>query len=158
VFTSLKTVGGIRHRARHLAMRLGLLSAALLAAFLTWTQVETGTTGSLVAEVIAVLAALVTIPVVFRGREGWAFLFSGVGVVATFAMLFLALFPDVMPSSLNPAWSLTAANAAAGPYTLKIITWVAAFATPLILLYQGWTYWVFRKRIGVQHIPAPVHH
>ncbi len=69
-------------------------------------------------------------------------------------MIFLALFPDVMPSSTDPAWNLTVTNAASSPYTLKIMTWVAAFTTPLIMGYQAWTYWVFRKRIGTQHIPA----
>jgi cytochrome d ubiquinol oxidase subunit II len=69
-------------------------------------------------------------------------------------VLFLCLFPDVLPSTLNPAWSLTVANASSAHYTLTVMTWVAGFFTPLVLLYQGWTYWVFRKRIGVQHIPA----
>ncbi len=72
-------------------------------------------------------------------------------------MLFLALFPDVMPSTLDPRWSLTVANASSSPYTLKLMTVVAAVFTPLVILYQGWTYWVFRKRIGVQHIPAHGH-
>ncbi|MET7288081.1 cytochrome d ubiquinol oxidase subunit II [Streptomyces sp. NPDC005573] len=158
VFASLKTVGSIRHRARHLAQKLGVVVIALLLAFLTWTQVQTGNPRSLVAEVIAVLAIVAALGFNFAQREGRAFVCSGLSVVAATAMLFLALFPEVMPSSLNAAWSLTATNAAAGPYTLGIITWVAGFATPLVLLYQGWTYWVFRKRIGVQHIPAPVVH
>ena len=64
------------------------------------------------------------------------------------AGLFLALFPDVMPSTLEPACSLTTANAAATPYTLKIMTCVAVIFTPVVLAYQGWTYWVFRKRIA----------
>jgi cytochrome d ubiquinol oxidase subunit II len=63
-----------------------------------------------------------------------------------------------MPSTLNPAWSLTVENAASSAYTLKVMTVVALVFTPLVLLYQGWTYWVFRRRIGVQHIPAPVQH
>jgi cytochrome d ubiquinol oxidase subunit II len=60
----------------------------------------------------------------------------------------------VLPSSLNPAWSLTVTNASATPYTLRIMTWCAGFATPLVVLYQGWTYWVFRRRIGTGHIAA----
>ena len=59
-----------------------------------------------------------------------------------------------MVSSLDPAWSLTTTNAASTPYTLKIMSWVAVVFTPIVLLYQSWTYWVFRRRIGVQHIPA----
>ena len=68
--------------------------------------------------------------------------------------IFLTLFPNVMPSSLNDAWSLTVTNASSSPYTLKIMTWCAVIATPIVMLYQGWTYWVFRKRIGTQHIAA----
>ncbi|TSB18659.1 cytochrome d ubiquinol oxidase subunit II, partial [Streptomyces benahoarensis] len=86
------------------------------------------------------------------GREGWAFSFSGVTIIAAVAMLFLTLFPNVMPSTLNDAWSLTVTNASSSPYTLKIMTWCAGIATPIVVLYQGWTYWVFRKRIGTQHI------
>ncbi|MEW2133891.1 cytochrome d ubiquinol oxidase subunit II [Streptomyces sp. NPDC005435] len=158
VFASLKTVGSIRPRARHLAQKLGILTVLLLLAFLTWTQFLTGNLGSVIAEAVAVLAVLLSLGFNFGSREGRAFISSGVGVAASSAVLFLALFPEVMPSSLNPAWSLTESNAAAGAYTLGIITWVAVFATPLILLYQGWTYWVFRKRIGVQHIPVSHHH
>ncbi|MFE3558119.1 cytochrome d ubiquinol oxidase subunit II [Streptomyces sp. NPDC059193] len=70
--------------------------------------------------------------------------------MATVATLFLALFlfPDVMPSTADPAWSLTVAGSAASPYTLKILTWVASFMTPVVLAYQAWTYWVFRRRVG----------
>jgi cytochrome d ubiquinol oxidase subunit II len=70
--------------------------------------------------------------------------------------LFLALFPHVMPSTIAEANGLTTANAAASPYTLKIMTITAIVFTPLVMLYQGWTYWVFRRRIGVAHIPGPV--
>lgn len=89
-----------------------------------------------------------------RGREGWAFTGTFVTIAMAVATYFLLLFPNVMPSSLNPAWSLTVDNASSTPYTLKIMTVVALVFTPLVLLYQSWTYWVFRKRIGTQHIPA----
>ena len=90
------------------------------------------------------------------GREGWSFALSGVTIVAAVAMLFLTLFPNVMPSSLDADWSLTVTNASSSPYTLKIMTWCAGIATPIVMLYQGWTYWVFRKRITVEPVPAPV--
>jgi cytochrome d ubiquinol oxidase subunit II len=106
------------------------------------------------ARVAALVAALVANQ---AGREGWSFALSGVTIVAAVAMLFLTLFPNVMPSSLNEDWSLTVTNASSSPYTLKIMTWCAAIATPIVLLYQGWTYWVFRKRIGTQHIADAAH-
>ncbi|MGV9312952.1 cytochrome d ubiquinol oxidase subunit II [Streptomyces sp. NPDC003691] len=152
VFTALKTVGDIRGRARALATKLGLLTAVLALGFLGWTQADRGDTASLVAMVVAVLALVAAIATNLAGREGWSFAFSGVTIVAAVAMLFLTLFPNVMPSSLNEAWNLTVTNASSTPYTLKIMTWCAGIAAPLVMLYQGWTYWVFRKRIGTQHI------
>ncbi|MEW1548176.1 cytochrome d ubiquinol oxidase subunit II [Streptomyces tsukubensis] len=152
VFAALKTVGDIRGRARALATKLGLLTAVLALGFLGWTQADKGDTASLVAMIVAVVALVAAIGANLAGREGWSFAFSGVTIVAAVAMLFLTLFPNVMPSSLNEAWSLTVTNASSTPYTLKIMTWCAGIAAPLVMLYQGWTYWVFRKRIGTQHI------
>lgn len=152
VFAALKTVGDIRARARKLAFTLGLLTAALALGFLTWTQADNGDGTSLGAMIVAVVALIGAIAAIRAGREGWSFALSGLTIVAAVAMLFLTLFPNVMPSSLNEQWNLTVTNASSTPYTLKIMTWCAGIATPVVLLYQGWTYWVFRKRIGTQHI------
>ncbi|GGX78941.1 cytochrome d ubiquinol oxidase subunit II [Streptomyces fructofermentans] len=157
VFAALKTLGDIRERARAMALWLGLTTAVLALIFLLWTQVENGNGQSLVALVVAVVALVAAIGANQMGREGWAFALSGVTIVAAVAMLFLTLFPNVMPSSLNEEWSLTVTNASSSPYTLKIMTWCAAIATPVVLLYQSWTYWVFRKRIGTHHIAESVH-
>ncbi|WP_329118370.1 cytochrome d ubiquinol oxidase subunit II [Streptomyces sp. NBC_01353] len=157
VFAALKTVGDIRVRARALALKLGLVSAVLGLGFMIWTQADKGDGSSLVAMVVAVVALVGGIGAIKVGREGWTFALSGITIAAVMAMLFLTLFPDVMPSSLNPEWSLTVTNASSSPYTLKIMTWCAAIATPLVLLYQSWTYWVFRKRIGTQHIADAAH-
>ncbi|MEU7281309.1 cytochrome d ubiquinol oxidase subunit II [Streptomyces sp. NPDC045431] len=157
VFTALKTVGDIRVRARKLALTLGLITAALALAFLSWTQASRGDGSSLVVMVVAVVSLIGAVVAIKAGREGWSFALSGVTIAAAVAMLFLTLFPNVMPSSLDPRWSLTVTNAASSPYTLKIMSWCAAIATPLVLLYQGWTYWVFRKRIGTQHIADAAH-
>ncbi|MEU8794396.1 cytochrome d ubiquinol oxidase subunit II [Streptomyces sp. NPDC048643] len=158
VFVGLKTVGDIRERARKLALRLGPITAVLALAFLVWTQADNGDGGSLAALIVAVVALVAALVAVNAGREGWAFMLSGVTIVAAVAMLFLTLFPNVMPSSLNDDWSLTVTNASSSPYTLKIMTWCAGIATPIVLLYQSWTYWVFRKRIGTHHIAADVSH
>ncbi|MGW1671063.1 cytochrome d ubiquinol oxidase subunit II [Streptomyces sp. NPDC002324] len=157
VFVGLKTVGDIRERARKLALRVGAVTAGLALIFLLWTQIERGDGVSLVAAAVAVTALLSALTAVRAGREGWAFTLSGVTIVAAVAMLFLTLFPNVMPSSLNADWSLTVTNASSSPYTLKIMTWCAVIATPVVMLYQGWTYWVFRKRIGTQHIAESAH-
>ncbi|MEU6799972.1 cytochrome d ubiquinol oxidase subunit II [Streptomyces neyagawaensis] len=157
VFVGLKTVGDIRERARKLALRVGAVTAGLALVFLLWTQIEKGDGASLVAVIVAVAALVTALVAVRAGREGWAFALSGLTIVAAVAMLFLTLFPNVMPSSLNEDWSLTVTNASSSPYTLKIMTWCAAIAAPIVMLYQGWTYWVFRKRIGTQHIAEPAH-
>ena len=156
MFVALKTDGEIRHRARDLAVRIGVVAAVLAVLFMFWTQLETGT--ALTAVVFAAAAAALVAGLVSAraGREGWAFIGTFVTIALAVVGLFLALFPDVMPSSTDPAFSLTTTNAAATAYTLKVMTWVAAIFTPVVLAYQAWTYWVFRKRIAVHHIPTPV--
>ncbi len=157
VFAALKTVGDIRERARKLALRVGLVTAAPALLFLLWTQIDSGDGKSLVAMVVAVAALVAALAANQAGREGWSFALSGVTIVAAVAMLFLTLFPNVMPSSLNDDWSLTVTNASSSPYTLKIMTWGAGMAAPVVVLYQSWTYWVFRRRIGTQHIAEAAH-
>src|SRR5690349_6900849 len=154
MFISLKTDGRIRGAARDLAFKVGIAAAAVAVAFLTWTQVMTGSPASAVAFVVAALALVASLVAIRMGREGWAFLGTFVTIALGVAGLFLALFPDVMPTSLADGVSLTTTNAAATAYTLKIVTWVAVVFTPIVLGYQAWTYWVFRKRISVHHIPA----
>ncbi|MFB7779949.1 cytochrome d ubiquinol oxidase subunit II [Streptomyces bauhiniae] len=157
VFTALKTVGDIRARARTLALRLGPVTVVLALGFLVWTQLHSGDGASLVALAVAAVALLGALGAIWRVREGWAFALSGVTIAAAVAMLFLSLFPNVMPSTLDADWSLTVTNASSSPYTLKIMTWCAVIAAPLVMLYQAWTYWVFRKRIGTHHIAEAAH-
>jgi len=153
LFIALKTDGEIRHRARALAIWVGLAAALVAVAFLSWTQADTGTTGSAIAFVAAALALVTGLLQARAGREGWAFLGTFVAIALAVAGLFLALFPDVMPTTLDDGAGLTTTNATATEYTLKIMTVVAVIFTPVVLVYQGWTYWVFRKRIAVHHIP-----
>lgn len=154
IFISLKTDGRIRHAARNLAFRLGLGATAVTGMFLLWTQVRTGSPASAVAFVAAAGALLAGVLAVFRGREGWGFVGTFAAIALGVGGLFLALFPDVMPTSLETGLGLTTTNAAATDYTLGIMTVVAVIFTPVVLVYQGWTYWVFRRRISVHHIPA----
>ena len=155
LFIALKTDGEIRHRARALGVKVGAGAAAAAVAFLLWTQAMTGTGASAALFVVAALALVGGLAAATRAREGWAFLGTFLAIGLAVAGLFTALFPDVMPSSLNDAWSLTTTNASATDYTLTVMTWVAVLFTPIVLMYQGWTYWVFRKRIAVHHIPTP---
>lgn len=157
IFVALKTDGDIRHRARAFAVRAIVVAAGLALAFLGWTQSITGSTSSAVAFVAAACCLVGAVYAARVGREGWAFTGTFVAIALAVAGLFLALFPDVMPSTLADGASLTTTNASATPYTLRIMTVVAVIFTPLVLAYQAWTYWVFRKRIATHHIPsAPV--
>ncbi|GAA1931561.1 cytochrome d ubiquinol oxidase subunit II [Nocardioides hwasunensis] len=154
MFIALKTDGEIRHRARALAVRVGAVAAVLAVVFLVWTQARTGSLASAVAFAAAALLLLGGLVAAQAGREGWAFAGTFLTIGLAVAGLFLALFPDVMPSTTDAAFSLTTTNAASTAYTLKVMTWVAVFFTPIVLGYQAWTYWVFRKRISVHHIPT----
>ncbi|MEG9225716.1 cytochrome d ubiquinol oxidase subunit II [Aeromicrobium sp. Sec7.5] len=152
-FIALKTVGDIRHRARALGLRWGGVAAVVTLVFVTWTAGRDGDLSVRVAAVVAVATFLAGLVAARAGREGWAFTGTALAVAAVATMLFLALFPDVMPSTLGSG-TLTTTNAASTPYTLEIMTWVAAAFTPIVIGYQAWSYWVFRRRIGVHHIPA----
>lgn len=157
VFVALKTVGDIRERAHAFAQRVGGLAAVLAVLFIAWTGVESGKLSVWVAGAVAAVAFLGGLAASLRGRDGWAFLGTAIAIAAVVAMMFLSLFPNVMPSSTNELFNLTTENASSTPYTLKIMTWVAVFFTPIVVMYQAWSYWVFRKRIGVHHIPASLH-
>ena len=154
VFLALKTDGEIRRRAGKLAATLAVAAVVPAAGFLLWTTLAQGDGIGTLLSALAAAALLGGVLATRARREGWAFLATGATIVlATFA-LFVTLFPNVMPSSIDPAYSLTVHNASSTAYTLRVMTWVAVAFTPIVLAYQGWTYWVFRKRLTVDHIPA----
>ncbi|WP_328605657.1 cytochrome d ubiquinol oxidase subunit II [Amycolatopsis sp. NBC_00345] len=153
-FLSLKTSGELRERARLLAMKMLPVALLPMVAFLVVVQLREGSLWTLLTLVVSVLATIVAWLRLRADRDGQAFAALGVVIAAAAVTFFGALYPDVLPSTLDPANSLTVANASASPYALTVISWVAAFGAPAVLIYQGWTYWVFRKRIGVEHIPA----
>jgi cytochrome d ubiquinol oxidase subunit II len=153
IFVALKTTGDIRTRANRAAFVAGLGAAGLAVLFLIWTFARHSTGLSVALGVLAAVSLLAGLAANRLGREGWAFLGTAGAIALAVAALFANLYPNVLPSTLADGASLTVSNASSTPYTLKIMTWVAVVFTPLVLLYQGWTYWVFRKRIGTQHIP-----
>ena len=154
IFAALKTTGDIRLRANRFAFRAGLGAAVLAVAFLAWTFGNRFTGWSLALGVVAALALVGGLLANRAGREGWAFTGTAAAIAFAVLALFANLYPDVLPSTITEANSLTVSNASSTPYTLKIMTWVAVVFTPILLLYQGWTYWVFRKRIGTNNIPG----
>src|SRR3569833_1443416 len=156
VFVALKTTGEVRRRANRTARVVVTAAIVVGGSYLLLTQLSFGKPATWLTVTAAALGLVAAAVANARGREGWAFAGTGTAIVFAVVTLFLALFPHVMPSTITAANGLTTANAAATPYTLKIMTIVAIVFTPLVMLYQGWTYWVFRRRIGVAHIPEPV--
>ncbi|MEV5710970.1 cytochrome d ubiquinol oxidase subunit II [Actinoallomurus sp. NPDC052274] len=155
VFLALKTAGDVRARAVRIARIAVVAAIAVGGTFLLITQVQHGKPVTWVTVAIAAAGLVGAAVAVARGRDGWAFIGTGAAIVFAVVTLFVALFPDVMPSTVAAANSLTTTNAASSPYTLKIMTIAAVVFTPLVVLYQGWTYWVFRRRIHASHIPQP---
>ncbi|PPG53932.1 MULTISPECIES: cytochrome d ubiquinol oxidase subunit II [unclassified Rathayibacter] len=157
VFVALKTEGEIRERARRLATRAGLLTVVVAAVFLAWTNLGQGSTASWALSAGAAATLVGGWLALTRGREGRAFaLLAGTTALAVLA-LFATLFPAVMPASNVPAYGLTIENASSTPYTLTVMSWTALVFVPLIVGYQAWTYWIFRKRISRAHIPVDAH-
>ncbi len=149
VFLALRTTDDLRARANRIAGRSGLAAAVLAVAFLAWTWAQRGDGVTLVLSVVTAAAFVGGLLANRVRREGWAFVGSALTIALAVVTLFVTLYPDVLPSSTDPAWSLTVTNAASTSYTLTIMTVVAVIFTPIVLIYQGWTYWVFRHRIGL---------
>jgi cytochrome d ubiquinol oxidase subunit II len=157
LFLALKTTGGIREQAHAIARLAGAAAIAAGGGFLAWTEVSyraaghTGTTGAASAALAAVaaVALIAAFAANIAAREGAAFAAAAAGIAAATAALFTALYPDVLPSSISAAYNLTTGNAASTAKTLALMTVIACIFLPFVLAYQGWTYWVFRKRIGV---------
>jgi cytochrome d ubiquinol oxidase subunit II len=146
-YLALKTEGDLRARANAWMLPIGLVAAVLTVVFLVWVEASKMVTGAAALSVVAALALLGALAANRLKREGWAFILTGVTLIAAVAALFANLYPNVMVSSTDPAYSLTVSNASSTELTLQIMTAVAIFFTPIVLAYQGWTYWVFRKRV-----------
>jgi cytochrome d ubiquinol oxidase subunit II len=156
IFVRLKTEGAVRDDATRFAVRLAVPVTVLVATFGLWTQLAHGKDWTWLVLGAAVVAQLSAVMLVWsRGVDAWAFVCTTSVVAAVVVLLFAALHPNLIPSTLNPAWSLTVQNASSTPYTLKIMSWAALIFAPLVIGYQAWTYWVFRQRISAARIPAP---
>jgi cytochrome d ubiquinol oxidase subunit II len=154
MFLALKTSGEVREAARKVVLRLGLVAAVLSVVALLWAQAFSGRVAvTLPLVLLAAVLWLSALGMTMKGRDGWAFLLSAGTIGFAVASFFIGLFPNVMPSSIDSAFNLTVYNASSQAYTLTVMTWVAVIMTPLVLVYQGWTYWVFRKRISTSMIP-----
>jgi cytochrome bd ubiquinol oxidase subunit II len=157
VFVALKTSGPIRDDAHRFAVWLSLPVTGVVAGFGLWTQLAHGKDWTWLVLAVAVVAQLAAVGLVWRRiSDGWAFACTALVVAAVVVLLFGAMYPNLVPSTLDSQWSVTIDTASSTPYTLKIMTWVTAFFAPLTVVYQAWTYWVFRQRISAERIPPSI--
>lgn len=155
LYLSLKTEGDMIKRARKAAKKIGVLTAVFCLTLVGMTYIETDLFASTGAGIVlwgAVAAFVGAYGAVYSKRCGVGFLLSSLTIVLTTIAFFWGLFPRLMVSSLNPAWSLTIMNASSSQYTLSIMTMAALALVPVVLAYQGWVYWIFRKRVTAKDL------
>jgi cytochrome d ubiquinol oxidase subunit II len=159
IFLNLKTTDRLELVSQRVAFVLWPAALVLALVYYTVMYFQTALADKpviILVPVIAGLALIATGALLRVRRNGWAFITTSLAILLSVAALFLTLFPDVMVSSTNPAWSLTVYNASSSPYTLRTMTVVAAIFIPIVLMYQGWSYWVFRKRVTAD--PETLHY
>jgi cytochrome bd ubiquinol oxidase subunit II len=155
-FLSLKTTGDMHERARQLARRIAPFTTAIVVGFAIWTHV-THTTAFFLnpIELLTILAAIAAVWLVYDHRDGFAFAATTVTIASAILSIFVGLYPNVMVSSTSAANNLTVHNTASGAYSLKAMTVVVIIFLPLVLAYQAWSYYVFRRRVSAQEFQAP---
>ncbi|SFM16827.1 cytochrome d ubiquinol oxidase subunit II [Pelosinus propionicus] len=155
LFLTLRVEGELIERSRKAAVKIGLLAALVFLSLVGLTYANTDlfksglATSALWGAVAVFVAGYILL---WLKRYGWAFTMSGLAIAFTTIAFFSGLFPRIMVSSLDPKWSLTIHNAASSAYTLKIMSFAALALVPIVLAYQGWTYWVFRKRVTAKEL------
>jgi cytochrome d ubiquinol oxidase subunit II len=161
-YLTLRTTGELYRRAATYAGRLSIAAAVVGAVYLIWTVAvavdrnDKDVFPPLLPALLAIVALLGAVVCVRLTRSGWAFALTAAGAFLTVATIFTSLYPRVMVASNDFANSLTVDNASSAHYTLKVMSVVVLIIVPLILLYQGWTYYVFRARVGGEEVESPV--
>src|ERR1700733_15173759 len=148
-FIAMRTTGEIRDRAHAAAHRIGLVAIIVNLAWVIWTLVVIG--GGTVpqpTQIFGVIAVVFAALLSSTDNDGWAFIASAFAIAAVIGQIFIALYPNVMVSSTNTAYNLTVNNASSDHYSLVVMTVAAAIFVPIVLLYQGWSFHVFRRRVS----------
>jgi len=153
IFLNLKTTTEVSSRALAMTKKVGPIATIMVflfviaGYFMTDAFTRLGVNPGIIP--VAAGATLLTAGwLIHRQRTGWAFIMTALTIALSTVTIFMSLYPRVIVSSLNPDWSLTIYNASSSPYTLQVMTLIALIFVPIVLLYQGWTYWVFRQRLG----------
>jgi cytochrome d ubiquinol oxidase subunit II len=153
-YLTLRTTGELCERAAGAARRLAVPAAVAAGGLVVWTVAvavdrnDKDVFPPVLPGALGIAVLLLAVVFVFTRRSGWAFLMTALGTLAVVATIFTSLYPRVLVSHPDFANSLTLSNAASAHYTLKVITIVALIFTPLVLIYQSWSYYVFRARVG----------
>jgi cytochrome bd ubiquinol oxidase subunit II len=162
-FLTLRTTGDLLARARRASRALAVPAAAVAGAFLVWTvwvavdRNDKDVFPPVLPAAAAIAALVLAVVFAFAGRGGWTFTMTAAGTVLLVATLFTSLYPRVMVSQPDFANSLTVEGASSSHYALTVMTVAAVIIAPVVLLYQAWTYHVFRGRVGVEEAPeSPV--
>ena len=155
-FLCLKTTDDMRQRSWQLARRLAPVTAAFVVGFIIWTHLVAGKAFWLnLIELTAILAILAAVWLIWDHHEGFAFAATAVTMASCIISIFADLYPNVMVSTTSPAYNLTVHNTASGGYSLTVMTVVVIIFLPLVLLYQAWTYYVFRRRVSREEFAGP---
>jgi cytochrome d ubiquinol oxidase subunit II len=155
-FLSLRTTGELRERAHAFGRLIGLVAIVVNVAWVIWTLVVIGGgTVPMPTQIFGVIAVVFAAVLVGGVSDGWSFFASSFAIAAAIGQIFISLYPNVMVSSTNAAYNLTVNNASAAHYSLVVMTAVAALLVPLVLLYQGWSFVVFRRRVSAPAEPPP---
>jgi cytochrome d ubiquinol oxidase subunit II len=152
LFLSIKTAAPLSEEARQIAWKAWIPTVAAVVIYMIFSYFETDVVKRLgvnpgVVPVFSLLTLLTAGWLIRIKREGWAFILMAVSILLAVATAFTILYPRVLVSSLNPAWSLTIYNTSSSPYTLQVMSIVALVFVPIVLAYTAWAYWVFRKRV-----------
>jgi len=152
-FLGIKLEGDLKDRVKKLSGKIWIAVVILTVLFLVWTYFATDILNNpgydgMIPAILAAIALLAYGWFHRQDKEGLTFICGGLVIILATVMVFSGLFPRLMISTLDPTYSLTIYNASSSPYTLKVITIVAVIFLPLVLAYQGWTYWIFRKRLS----------
>jgi cytochrome bd ubiquinol oxidase subunit II len=154
-FLTLKLEGDLREKARAAARVLYIFAAMMVLVLAFATYIFTDITARIGIDpgplpIASVVFLLITIYFIQRRMDGWAFIATGLNIILTQVAFFLLMFPRLMISSLNPAWSLTIYNASASPYSMGVMSIVSLIFIPIVLAYEGWSYYIFRNRVGAE--------
>ncbi|MCL1694145.1 MAG: cytochrome d ubiquinol oxidase subunit II [Actinomycetia bacterium] len=158
LFLSMKAKGDVYDRAVAVAKPLSVAATAVMAVAMIWSyiQADGGTVpGLLPIAAIGLLGAVIWL--VYSKLFSWAFVFTGLTIVTAVAAIFIGMYPNVMTSTIDPAYSLTVFSASSTTMTLQIMSVVALIFVPIVLCYQAWSYWVFRKRVGREDVTSSVY-